>query len=183
MVLTAFWWQLLKINLQTDIVVVLWLWPDQGAILPLQDVVHAVPDEFVPAADVHGQHERSLAIGGRQAEADAIEIDKLDIERGGSEEIQIMYLNIHCLNIYCAYFVCFARSFIVCWMITFCGSSKIMARCGQCRIAPRRHLLARSAPYSPTHSNLRHAHCKENDRQHRPSTMRMSPLCRGPCSC
>ena len=78
-VLTAFRWQSLKINLQTNVVVVLGCRSEQGSVLPLQDVVDTIPDKLIPATDVHGENEGSLAVRSGQVEPYAIEINKLNI--------------------------------------------------------------------------------------------------------
>ena len=73
---------MLKINLQTHVIVVLRCVLEERTILALQDVVDAIPHELIPAADVHGEYEGGLAIGSGEVETNAIEVHKLDIEAG-----------------------------------------------------------------------------------------------------
>lgn len=59
---------------------------DEGSVLALEHVVHAVGDELVPAADVHGEEKDGLAGSGGEVKSDAIEVDKLDVKGCGSAE-------------------------------------------------------------------------------------------------
>ena len=78
-VLTAFWRQLLEVDLQGDVVLRFGLWLEKRAVFSPHDLVDTIPHELVPTADVHGECEDSLAVSSGHVEADAIEVDELDI--------------------------------------------------------------------------------------------------------
>lgn len=81
--LTAFRRDLLQINLKTDVIVGLWRRFDKSTIFPLENVIYAILDKLIPAADVHGKEEASLAFRRGQVEPNAIKVYKLDIKRAG----------------------------------------------------------------------------------------------------
>lgn len=84
---TAVLRSLLEVDLEAYVVAWLRLRLDQIAVLALEDVVHAILDEFVPAADIHGEEKGGLAIWSGEVKPDVIEVNELDVDRARPGEL------------------------------------------------------------------------------------------------
>ena len=61
---TSFWGKLVYIDVETDVVLWLWLCPEHCTVLALEDIVDTVLEQLVPASDAHGEKKGGFAICG-----------------------------------------------------------------------------------------------------------------------
>ena len=79
---TLIFWDLFQVDEQTDVVLLLLLWPIPNQPFPvfaLQHVVNAVFDKIAPALNTHRENELGLCCRRGQVESDVVIVYKVDI--------------------------------------------------------------------------------------------------------